>query len=187
MNENMKKLAGYIIALVTLAAAAYGLTSVLWLPASVSMLGYENAQYGITFSYPDSYSIDGREVGNGERGHFAITLIAKKDKARVPTGGEGPPAITIDIYQNNLDKLSVENWIRNTSASNFKLSLNGKLTPIVAAGVKGFYYQWDGLYRGESTVIAHEGNILVFTATYLDAGDQIRTDFGQILSSVVLN
>lgn len=186
METSWRKVAGYFITFVTLGTLIYGLTSFMRVaPSTVGEASYTNTTYGISFMYPDSYRIEEREVGNGERGHFSLALIDKG--IDVPEAGEGPTAITIDVYQNNLDKLSVEKWIRNTADSNFKLSTDEKLIGITVGGVPGFYYHWDGLYQGESTVIAHKDNIVVFSATSLSPSDQIRNDYGKILGSVVLN
>src|SRR3989344_1427909 len=99
-----------------------------------SALGmYSNATYGISFQYPDSYVLSERESGNGERAQHAITLMDKTAAANIPVGGEGPTAITIDIFQNNIDNQTVENWINNSSASNYKLSPNGTVSIVVRA------------------------------------------------------
>ncbi len=180
-----RKIFGYFIVLFLLAGIGYGLTGYSWMPEP-SALMYTNERYGLSLSYPDSYTLQEREVGNGERGHYSITIIDTVALANLPEAGEGPPSITIDIYQNDLDKLTVEQWIRNTSASNFKLSPDEVLIPNSVAGVEGLYYRWDGLYPGESIVIAHKGNIVVFSATHLSPDDQIRQDFNRLLGSVVL-
>jgi hypothetical protein len=94
--------------------------------------------------------------------------------------------MVVDIYQNNLDKLPLEKWIRETSFSNFKLSIDGRLTSASVADAEAYYYRWDGLYRGESYALAHKENIVVFSATYNAADDQIRNDFTQLRSSASL-
>lgn len=153
---------------------------------SANLTAYQNSTYGISFKYPDTYALQAREVGNGERYHYSIVLIDKVALANLPQAGEGPPTITIDIFQNNLDNLFVEEWIRNTSDSNFKISLDGILTPTRVGGADAVTYFWDGLYRGQSVVLAHKGNILMLTVTYNASSDQIRADFSQMLSSVAL-
>src|SRR3989338_6659746 len=116
-----------------------------------SMLGmYDNATYGISFKYPENYVLSERNTGNGERASHNITLMDKTDAANIPVGGEGPVAITVDIFQNNLDTQTVENWINNSSASNYKLSPDGALSPATVGGASALAYGWDGLYRGAS-------------------------------------
>lgn len=151
------------------------------------MLQYESASYGLRFSYPDTYVLTEQDVGNqAEREHHAIAIINKIAAANIPQGGEGPTAITIDIYGNGIDKQTPENWIRNSSPSNFKLSPDQKLSTTTVGGAPAYSYTWDGLYRGDSVVISHASNILMFTVTYMDATDPIRTDFQQLLQSLTL-
>jgi len=153
-----------------------------------SALGtYHSATYGISFQYPDSYVLAERESGNGERAQHTITLMDKTAAANIPVGGEGPPAITIDIFQNNLEKQTVENWINNSSASNYKLSPDGTLTQASVAGAPALAYGWDGLYRGASIVFAHKQNIVMLSMTSLTAEDQIIFDFANLVASMRLN
>lgn len=147
---------------------------------------YENAAYGIRFSYPNSYVISEREEGTGERAHHVIVLMDKEDAANIPQNGEGPTTINIDIFGNGVDKLPVTQWINNTSSSNFKLSPDQVLASTTVAGTEGLSYIWDGLYRGESTVIAHKSDIIMFSVTYMDSTDAIRDDYRALLASVSL-
>ncbi len=147
---------------------------------------YRNADYSLSFNYPNTYALQERDVGDGHRYHYSITLIDKDALANIPQDGEGPPAITIDIFQNNLDQLSVEEWIRGTNFSNFKLSPDGKLSSTTIAGAPAFLYTWDGLYRGESMVFSHRDNIVMLSVMYLSPSDQIRADFIKFRSTIQL-
>ena len=144
---------------------------------------YSNAAYGLSFSYPDTYVLSELDApGSGERKHHAVLLMRKEDLP-LPQGGEGPPAITIDIYQNNLDKLSAEAWIRNTSESNFKLG-DGTITPSTISALPALSYRWSGLYEGTTIVLAQSDWVYVFTVTYLEMGALIVQDFVAIRDSV---
>ena len=145
---------------------------------------YTNAGYGISFTYPNTYALQEREVGNAERYHYAIVLTDKKALANIPQNGEGPTAIVMDVFQNSLDQLSVEEWIRGSNSSNFKLSPNDVLTPKTVAGAPAFSYVVDGLYRNDVVVFAHKGNIVMLSVSYFSSQDQIRADFAGVLSSV---
>ncbi len=147
---------------------------------------YDSAQYGLRFTYPDSYVLTERDEGSGERSHHIIILMDKVAAANIPVGGEGPTAITIDIFGNGIDTLPVETWIKNTSASNYKQSIDGVLTPSTVGGIGGLSYTWDGLYRGESAVIAHKELMLMLSVTSLESIDTIRSDFAALLSSLQL-
>ncbi len=155
------------------------------IPAKI-MVAYTNVEHGISFTYPDTYILNEMEVGNGERWHYNITLIDKEAAANVPQNGEGPISITIDIFQNNLDKLTIAEWVNNVSYSNFKLILGGALTSITLADKEALAYTWDGLYRGDSIVFEHDGNIVMLSVTYLSPEDDIISDFVNIALSLEL-
>lgn len=148
---------------------------------------YESAQYGISFRYPDTYVLTERDMeGSAQRRHHVITLMDKVAAANIPENGEGPTSITVEIFQNDLDKQDVEQWVKGTNNSNFKLSPDGTLSEGQVAGSPSVSYTWDGLYRGESTVFAHSQNIVMASVTYLTPSDQIRADFAAILASIAL-
>jgi hypothetical protein len=108
---------------------------------------YSSDKYGISFSYPASYQLTEVDAeGSALREHHTIVLQRKTDLP-VPEGGEGPPAITIDIYQNNLDNRTTEDWIRGDSRSNFKLG-DGTLSKVVVDDKDALSYRWSGLYEG---------------------------------------
>lgn len=152
-------------------------------PNLSGMQAYSNTTYGISFSYPDTYELKEVDAPGSElRAHHAIVLISKADLP-LPTNGEGPPSITIDMYQNNLDKQTTEDWIRNTSASNFKLG-EGRLATTTISGMPALSFRWSGLYEGTTIAIADEKWVYAFTVTYLEMGADIIQDFVAIRDSV---
>lgn len=146
---------------------------------------YSNDEFGISFDYPQSYQLEEREVGNGERRHYAITLIRESDLP-LPQNGEGPPSINIDIYQNNLDKLPLMDWVTGTSFSNFKLG-NGQYATTTVYGADAVAYRWSGLYEGHTVAFAHRDNIIAVSGTYLTLEDQIVRDFAEVVVSMILH
>lgn len=152
---------------------------------SSSGRSYHSEEYGVAFEYPATYQLEERSgEGNAQRQQFTITLINEADLP-IPQGGEGPPAITIELFQNNLDQLSTEEWIRNSSASNFKLSLDNVLTSTTVAGQPALSYTWDGLYRGDTIAIARLAYVYTFSVTYHDQTDSIRDDFQNLMRTVI--
>lgn len=144
---------------------------------------YANAQYGLSFTYPSAYILSEMDApGSGMRQHHIITLMHKADLP-LPVNGEGPPSIIIDIYQNNLDKQTTEGWIRNTSASNFKLG-EGRLASTTISGFPALSYRWSGLYEGTTIALAQEHWVYTFTVTYLEMGAPIVQDFVALRDSV---
>ena len=181
----MKNIIIAIVILVALGGAYWYVNQSPEMPSET--LAYANSAYGISFSYPDTYVLEEREVGNGERYHYAITLMDKVAAANIPQNGEGPPAINVDIFQNNLDDLTAAEWVENDSRSNFKLSPDGTLAPVIVADAEGLLYAWYGLYRGNSIVFAHGDNIIMLSVSYLTPDDAILSDFAGLVASFELH
>ncbi|HEY4516706.1 MAG TPA: hypothetical protein VJG64_02065 [Candidatus Paceibacterota bacterium] len=116
------------------------------------------------------------------RKHHVITLMRKEDLP-LPEGGEGPSAITIDVYQNDLDHLGAEAWARNTSSSNFKLG-DGRFSSTTVSDLPALSYLWSGLYEGTTIVVAQPKWIYAFSVTYLEMGASIVQDFVTVRDSV---
>ena len=149
---------------------------------------YEKEDLNIKFSYPDGYILKERETGNGERFRYSITLLEDTETVRAilngeMSGTEYPPTINVDIYQNNLDKMTPEEWIRNTSESNYKLS-TGKILKINLQGEEGLVYKWSGLYEGVTTVFGDERYIYAFSVNFFEREDKIFSDYESVLSSL---
>ncbi len=187
-----------ILSLVVVVGVVIGAVYLMLKPGAESVIGenvpdvtpttqsYQSSVYGLSFTYPDTYVLIERDEGTGERARHVIVLMDKDDAANVPQNGEGPTTITIDIFDNRIDAIALESWIKNTSASNYKLSPDQELASTSVSGAPGLSYVWDGLYRGESTVIAHKNDIVMFSVTYMDSTAQIRDDFRSLLSTVSL-
>jgi hypothetical protein len=152
----------------------------LWKTSGIPV--YQNDRYGFAFSYPKGYVLTEREVGNGERGHYAITLVREEDSIPVENG-EGPTAITVDVYQNNLDNLTLLQWLTGTNQSNFKLS-DGTYDTAEVDGVGAVAYSWSGLYEGKTVAVRHKDSIIAFSGTYLAPSDKIIGDFDLVVRSV---
>ena len=146
---------------------------------------------GLRFDYPAKYFVEVQNLGDGHRAHFALVLYEDTPENRtlieypksVPPR-EGPPTITIDIFQNNLDASDTEGWVRGSNDSNFKLSPDSVLSPARVGGEAGLRYRWSGLYEGESVAVARPDNIYMFSVTYLSPEDPIRGGFEALLSTV---
>lgn len=149
----------------------------------VGMKQYANTVYGLSFSYPATYVLNETEApGSALRKHHIITLIRTEDLP-LPVDGEGPPAITVNIYQNNLDNQTTEKWIRGSNASNFKLG-DDILASTTIGGLPALSFRWSGLYDGTTIALARPDWIYAFTVTYFEMGAPIVQDFVTIRDSV---
>lgn len=144
---------------------------------------YRNEVYGISFEYPEGYVLDERELGNGERRHYHISLFEDTPFVRDLLAGnvigtEAPPAISVDFFQNNLDNEPLWRWIRGNNNSNWKLS-DERYASTTVGGAEAVKYTADGLYRGDYIVFLHGGNVVMLSVTYHTQGDKLRDDFGK--------
>lgn len=152
---------------------------------------YNNSHYGISFNYSSKYLLTEREVGNVERSHYQILLLEDTKFVRDLLAGkiegtEAPPGVAINVFQNNLDKQSITNFVKKSANSNFKLSPDGALSSTTIAGTEGLVYSWDGLYRADATVFAHKDNIIMISGEYNTLEDETRIIYTQLISSLKL-
>jgi hypothetical protein len=146
---------------------------------------YENAEYGIAFDHPLGYVLDARERGDGHREHYAIVLIREED-SELRINSEGPTAITIDLYQNNLDNQTLLGWFNGNNVSNFKLS-DGTYSSTTIDGREAITYRWSGLYEGVTTAFLHNERIVAVSVTWLTPEDENIDTYKTILSSLRLS
>jgi len=148
------------------------------------MKNYFNQEYGITFDYPEGYLLSEQDLdGSAQRKRHVITLIREEDSP-APKDGEGPPAISIMIVQNNLDKQTTRQWVEGSADSNFKQSPDQGTAEVKVGGVSGLVYRWDGLYQGETTAVATPKWIYAFSVTFNKEDDDIVADYRSIINSV---
>jgi hypothetical protein len=151
---------------------------------SSDMNRYSSDTFGISFYYPDGYELSEAERGTAERGHYSIVLVRDEDRVP-PVNGEGPTSITIDIYENNIDKQTLVGWLNNSSASNFKLS-NGTYATTSVASVPAVTYAWSGLYEGKTTAFVHGTNIIALSVTHMSPDDSNLGVYDIIRTSLTL-
>ncbi len=198
MNSHATIIAASVLALILIGAGVVyvftendGGTALPMPNISVEKQDYNNPVYGIAFSYPTNYFITEYERETSQRAHHSIVLLEDTPFARDLVAGkvlgtEAPPGITVDIFDNVLDRTSLHTWVEGSAHSNFKLSVDGKLASTSVHGKEALSYTWDGLYRGDSIVVAHKNSIVMFSVTYHSPQDRLRDDFENILSSMEL-
>ena len=189
-----------IVAVIAVAAMAvlggmYFLASVTEQGAVTSVDGtpqnwnvYKNAEFGFEFRYPKTYFLEEREIGDAHRGHYLVMLTDDTEENRLvregkSPGREGPVAVTFDIYQNDLDRVSLAEWLTGTNNSNFKLG-DGTYATSTIAGREAVVYKWSGLYEADNVAFVHANSIFSAAVTYIDPNEGIRKDFRRILSTI---
>lgn len=136
-------------------------------------------EFGLSFSYPSTYKATVRDIDRTHRIHRHIDLT---EGEAVPNG-EGSTSITIDIYQNNLDRQTAHGFVTGHSDSNYKLG-SGAIATTTYGSLQGLEYTWSGLYEGRSFVVSRPDWIYIFSVTRLDPTDKILGDFEDVLETV---
>jgi hypothetical protein len=182
-----------IVILIVIAVVAYGFgknrqTTTDTGPVVMDQKTYSSDEYGISFSYPPGYFLEEKDIDVSHRVHNEIILTEDTEWNRKVRSGEvadteGPTAITIDIYQNNLDNMSARSFITGTSDSNYKLG-DGAIATSTRGRLTGLEYTWSGLYEGRSFVIATPRYVYMFSVTRLDPADEIPETFDRLMETV---
>ncbi len=187
----MKLTIGIVVALALVAAGFLFMYSGTLFEVSKPRVGgptgtnlYANGTYGISFPYPAAYLISEGERGTPQRPHYALTLV-HEDNVSLPIGGEGPTAITIDIYPNSQGK-TLEGWITTNSESNFGLGPR-TYTKTTIGDEPALSYRWSGLYEGETTALLHDGSVILVSVTYLAPEDAIVGDYRALIQGLTLS
>jgi len=152
---------------------------------------YKSDQFGLSFSYPETYFVAYEQSTSGERNQQAIVLAEDTPANRAlftdpDSATEGPPTITITIFQNNFDNYTLQSFVEGTNFSNFKMS-NGTKTETTVGGQPAWRYRATGLYENENVVVARPDYIYMFTAFFNSPTDSILSDFDEILKTVKFN
>ncbi len=144
------------------------------------LVHYTNEQFGFSFGYPDRYALEEKgNIGDGHRARYAFVLT-RKDVA-VPQNGEGPTAITLDVFQ-NLEGQKPLTWVQGSSFSNWKLSDDAYIMTAVA-GREAVEYRTTGLYEAMNYVFADGDAIYMLSVTWLTPQDDIIKDFARVKAS----
>lgn len=151
-------------------------------PGAQEMKKYQSSVQGIRFSYPANYELSQERERDAAR-PWHVIVLAQKDTLPPPQDGEGPPVIAIIIFD-NVEGQTLEEWVRTSTFSNFKLSASGELASTSVSGTDAIAYHYTGLYETEAIAAVHGDKIYFFSVGWLDAGDQIRKDFDKLLRSV---
>src|ERR1035437_8753408 len=107
-------------------------------------------------------------------------------RARDNFAGESPPSMGISFFSNP-KSLSLEQWIRTKSQSNFvptDPAQQGILTSTTVVGVSALKYHVSGLYESDYVAFIYGEWVVLATADYM--GENTTHDFQTILSSIQL-
>lgn len=145
-----------------------------------STVRYSSSRPELSFDYPYRYHLAEKDISSGARTIYSLVLTEGEPN---PENSEGPTAITVDIFQNDLDMYTAGEFATSTSQSNWKLG-DGTLTPVTVGGKEGLSYTWSGLYEGKSIVVARPDYVYMFSVTWMTPEDQIIRDFDGLIKTV---
>jgi hypothetical protein len=141
---------------------------------------YKNAQFGFSFGYPEEYVLEEKgNVGDARRARYAFVLTEKS--ATVPENGDGPTAITLDVFQ-NLEGYAPLEWVKGMSYSNWKLG-DGKYITTTVGGRDAVEYRTTGIYEAMNYVFTDGDAMYMFSVTWLTPEDDITRDFTRVKAS----
>lgn len=149
---------------------------------------YISEKLGVSFQYPAGYLVKDVDESTGERTRYSIVILEDTPGNRDFFAGQyseadPPPTITISIYQNNLDHYTLQNFVKGTSFSNFKLS-DGELIDTSVANEPALRYRATGLWENENVVVARPDFVYMFTGFFDGPDDALIPLFENILKSV---
>ncbi len=117
----------------------------------------------------------------------SISLFSKRDYewfSKPGFLGEGPPSITISVF-NNPNRLTAQSWAEtNSLASNIEL-IDSPPVPAEVGGVKGIYYLVLGLYLFDTYVFAYGDEIYLLSGAYHEKGDEYYQNTVDVISTAV--
>lgn len=113
-------------------------------------------------------------------------LILKSDYesyAQIEGAHEGPPNITVAVFENQFNQ-SASMWVdANPIFSQIQVARTEPDRDAVVGGTNAMRYLADGLYLNDVVIVAHGGRIYMFSGAYLEEGSQIQRDFQPFLDS----
>lgn len=180
----MQKIAlGIFAALVAVLLIWHGFFHHMDMPISAPELLQYSSEDGVQFLYPSNYVLRSRTEGTPERQWDILVLMDKEDAAHIPENSEGSPVMIVSVFANP-EKESLEQWVRGDARSNYKLSRDGSIASTTIGGEPGVTYQFSGLYEFDAVAVEHGDKIFLFEVSWMQTTDQIRRDFGKLMSSV---
>lgn len=113
----------------------------------------------------------------------AVVVLRSADAENDIEQGDGPPAMTITVFENPESK-TAESWARTEPWAN--AVSEEVLVPVNYGGVRGVRYASDGLYRADSIVLTKGSKVYHLVGMFDDQASVMRTDFADLLGTLSL-
>ncbi len=188
----MKKIINILILVVVIVIAVWYFTTRTDTPktqqvSTVQYATFSDGDLGLEFKYPagpDGYVLSRGPSLSISSAHIqTLILFQEEDVGKMPEGGEGPPGILIQVFENT-KKQTAEVWANeNMVHSNINLKM-GEVGKTKVGDIEAISYMSDGLYASENVVIAHDGKVYIVTGQFLDRESDLRRDFAPLVASI---
>jgi hypothetical protein len=149
-------------------------------PVTTTPVVYDSSTDGLSFSYPSSYKLDEHQLDITTMKGKYLTLTPKN--VQVPQDSEGPPGLTVEIFENPRNT-ALADWLKEITSGTPPVE-GASTTSIAVAGEPGIKYQATGLYESDNVATKHGTHIYVFSASWLTRQDQTLRDLDTLLSTV---
>lgn len=153
---------------------------------ATSQLSDDTLGYAFTYTKgPNGYVSLTEEDMIGANLISAISLVNRAEYESLqdaPPGREGPPSISVRVYENSA-KSQPSVWVmENPNDSNIKLAQRDPVEAVVG-GANAVFFVGDGLYPFETYIVAHNNYIYVLTGMYFTQEDVIYKDFQTLVET----
>lgn len=156
-------------------------------PAQNGLKAYVSDKLDVSFSYPSEYLLfEGKGEGTGGAEYYVTVTPETPVRTAMASiyGGEWPPSMHLSFFREPDSVLSLDQWIRTKSLSNFdplNPAQNLLFVPTTVAGVSALEYFVPGLYDTQYVAFRYGEWVVIASA---DFGKGISPDFQTILSSI---
>jgi len=154
---------------------------------------FSSAYAGFMFEYkvsPDGYVVEDLSpfISADDADVLQVfRVINEREKIELDNsevGREGPPTISLMVFENN-KRLTASQWVdTNSRFSNINFLMGQVDRDAVVGGTNAVRYRTDGLYLNDNVVVAHGDYMYHFSGSFLEENSMIHLDFKRLIGSV---
>lgn len=140
---------------------------------------YTDEEIGLQFKF--NSTLDGYSLTEAKDQNTKKILVLQSKNRSNPINSEGGPTITIEVF-NPGSNTTPNDWIVKYPHSNY--SPESSTENIEIDNKTALSYNWEGLYQGETTTLAHKGWVYSISVMHNGKDSQIYKDYKELLSSI---
>jgi hypothetical protein len=150
---------------------------------------FTSASLGLSFKYdnsPDGFVV--RMVpqsSDSPAGYLGgLVLLRTADSHVVIRDGDGPPAISISVYDNP-SQATADTWVQSSPWGNVRAG-DAILPVVYGGGAQGVRYTSEGLYSADTVVLAKGTRIYLLVGMFDSQEAALKDAFAKVLSTLSL-